>query len=415
MSIETVFLHDVLDHPDDDSPRLVYADWLEDNGQPERAELIRVQCELARVPEWASGRHLLKAREQELWREHNREWSAHLPRWARTGSREFRRGFVARVEVSAGRFFKEGEELFELTPLEEVCLSDIEGHRGQLAECPALARLSALDLSPTPLRGPEAVDLVASSQLDNLTTLKLRGAARRNALVLYPLDGPAASLPRLRALHVWSTVILPDEVRRLRCDEGQTSITKFELHSDTGLSAEVVQALVDLPQLINLRELCLATNLIRYDGLRALARSPHLANLTVLDLSFNWFGGQGPEPLTTSPLLTQLSTLRLRKCDVGTAGARAFADSPLLGRLRVLGLSFNGIDDEGARALAESYHLRAGNLAVLDLSENNIGNEGARAFAEAPYLDGLSLLDLRDNLITDTAALRDRFGDRVLV
>lgn len=35
--------------PQDDSPRLVYADWLDDNGQPERAEFIRVQCELARA------------------------------------------------------------------------------------------------------------------------------------------------------------------------------------------------------------------------------------------------------------------------------------------------------------------------------------------------------------------------------
>jgi uncharacterized protein (TIGR02996 family) len=34
--------------PDDDAPRLVYADWLEEHGQPERAEFIRVQCELAR-------------------------------------------------------------------------------------------------------------------------------------------------------------------------------------------------------------------------------------------------------------------------------------------------------------------------------------------------------------------------------
>ena len=34
--------------PDDDAPRLVYADWLDEHGQPERAEFIRVQCELAR-------------------------------------------------------------------------------------------------------------------------------------------------------------------------------------------------------------------------------------------------------------------------------------------------------------------------------------------------------------------------------
>src|SRR5215217_5840813 len=34
--------------PDDDAPRLVYADWLDEHGQPERAEFIRLQCERAR-------------------------------------------------------------------------------------------------------------------------------------------------------------------------------------------------------------------------------------------------------------------------------------------------------------------------------------------------------------------------------
>jgi uncharacterized protein (TIGR02996 family) len=36
---------------DDDAPRLISADWLEENGQPERAELIRVQIDLAGPPE----------------------------------------------------------------------------------------------------------------------------------------------------------------------------------------------------------------------------------------------------------------------------------------------------------------------------------------------------------------------------
>lgn len=39
----------ILNDPDDDLPRLVYADWLDEHSEPERAELIRVQCELARL------------------------------------------------------------------------------------------------------------------------------------------------------------------------------------------------------------------------------------------------------------------------------------------------------------------------------------------------------------------------------
>lgn len=45
-------LADVLERPDDDTPRLVLADYLEENGEAERAEFIRVQCELA-VKDWS--------------------------------------------------------------------------------------------------------------------------------------------------------------------------------------------------------------------------------------------------------------------------------------------------------------------------------------------------------------------------
>src|SRR4051812_916255 len=38
-------------NPDDDTPRLVYADWLQENGDPARAEFIRLQCEIARLPD----------------------------------------------------------------------------------------------------------------------------------------------------------------------------------------------------------------------------------------------------------------------------------------------------------------------------------------------------------------------------
>jgi uncharacterized protein (TIGR02996 family) len=43
-------LRAVLVAPEDDAPRLVYADWLDEHGEPERAEFIRVQIRLARWP-----------------------------------------------------------------------------------------------------------------------------------------------------------------------------------------------------------------------------------------------------------------------------------------------------------------------------------------------------------------------------
>ena len=40
----------VLDSPEDDAPRLIYADWLDEHGRPDRAEFIRVQCAMDRIP-----------------------------------------------------------------------------------------------------------------------------------------------------------------------------------------------------------------------------------------------------------------------------------------------------------------------------------------------------------------------------
>lgn len=46
---ERDFLLAIHENPDDDAPRLMFADWLSENGQDERAELVRVQCELDRL------------------------------------------------------------------------------------------------------------------------------------------------------------------------------------------------------------------------------------------------------------------------------------------------------------------------------------------------------------------------------
>jgi uncharacterized protein (TIGR02996 family) len=48
MSQEEHFLQAILAAPDDDTPRLVYADWLDERGDP-RGEFIRLQCELAKL------------------------------------------------------------------------------------------------------------------------------------------------------------------------------------------------------------------------------------------------------------------------------------------------------------------------------------------------------------------------------
>ena len=51
---EDALLRAVWDAPHDDAPRLVYADWLDEHGDPDRAQFVRLQCELARLDHLAT-------------------------------------------------------------------------------------------------------------------------------------------------------------------------------------------------------------------------------------------------------------------------------------------------------------------------------------------------------------------------
>ena len=77
MTEEEAFLTAVCERPDDDAPRLIFADWLEERGDP-RGEFIRVQCIQARMAEGDKRRHGLRAREQELLQIHRKEWETPL-------------------------------------------------------------------------------------------------------------------------------------------------------------------------------------------------------------------------------------------------------------------------------------------------------------------------------------------------
>ena len=72
------FLRAVCESPDEEGPRLVFADWLEENGDPERAEFIRVQCRLEHTPEDADERPDLEGRAAALLERHRDAWVGSL-------------------------------------------------------------------------------------------------------------------------------------------------------------------------------------------------------------------------------------------------------------------------------------------------------------------------------------------------
>src|SRR5262245_42389792 len=136
----------VCESPDDDAPRLVFADWLDDHGRTEWATFIRAQVGAARLPSYDPEHVRLRAAEWAV------RWSEDLKEEAVRGLPpgfhwEFRRGFPGLVHATVDDFLEHAPALFNAAPVEHLHLSrpspdDI----ARLADSPHLARLRALTL-----------------------------------------------------------------------------------------------------------------------------------------------------------------------------------------------------------------------------------------------------------------------------
>lgn len=127
MTPDEAFLEAILEAPDDDTPRLIYADWLEEHGDP-RGEFIRLQCWLASKAEDDPFRSELAARERKLLVEHEADWlgplHSLLKRWT------FRRGFLDDVTLAAGLYLDHADALHRVRTLRriEVDLTEFQPH-----------------------------------------------------------------------------------------------------------------------------------------------------------------------------------------------------------------------------------------------------------------------------------------------
>jgi uncharacterized protein (TIGR02996 family) len=280
MTHEEAFFQAILDSPDDDAPRLVYADWLEERGDP-RGEFIRVQCELARLLEHDPRRPGLEERERSLRRAHEAAWRKTLP--ALPGIRwfQFERGLMAWVRaVNVNAFLTHAPAVFAAAPVRRVSFDRLAGSRREfmhqvaldtlraeavraLVESPYLLRLTGLVLEKTSLGSPEVAVLAASPRVENLTALDL--------------------------------------------EKNQ-------------IDPEGAAALAESPHLAKLAELNLAYNALGTPGAEALAGATRLTGLRRLDLTYNRIGTAGAAALAASPHLGRLDALFVGGNRIGPAG-----------------------------------------------------------------------------------------------
>lgn len=134
-------LEDILEHPGDNTPRLVYADWLDDNGDPERAGFIRLQIRMAAGA--ASDDDTFA--ELGLLEAHGGRWAAPLAEvFGLVGrslygygggfgvSWEWRRGFVTKIALTLADFEAHAAAIFSAHPVEEVVLTDRKPYPAEL-------------------------------------------------------------------------------------------------------------------------------------------------------------------------------------------------------------------------------------------------------------------------------------------
>jgi uncharacterized protein (TIGR02996 family) len=220
-------LHGCAETLEDSTPHLILADWLEDHGQAERAELVRLQCKLAAwVPDWKE-RQALIARQDELIATHRDAWLgplqklcgrihferglAHLTTGPRTFQRKaFQKAFKAEkalvesIRIANLPALKQVGTVEALAWVPALSLNGLdltEGSLDPILTSPHLEGLDRLDLANNRLTAKEIERLAAAPLVRNLAHLDLRNNFLRNP----PLDLLLQAGSRLRHLDLAGT------------------------------------------------------------------------------------------------------------------------------------------------------------------------------------------------------------------
>jgi uncharacterized protein (TIGR02996 family) len=404
--------------PDEDTPRLAFADLLEEEDDPARAAFIRTQVALARAPEYDPA--WVKCRQSDTNAIDGWAVAHTLPKvgcgcvW---NPFEFRRGFPWLIGVqSLGALVESGDDLFDAAPIQALELDEwTRPDLPRLADWPHLARLRRLDFARVRFDPEHLAAFVKSPLAGNLRELSFQS----DAITAEGLEALAGSkmFKRLEALSLRlnpiSPLLLVDALGAVR---GPTNLRRVSL-AYSRIPHPDAQTLFSLPVLQDLEHLDLEDNPLGADGVTALAESRIVRGLRSLNLARTNPGVPGLQALMGAGGMAGLRSLNLAGNRFGPVAAKELAASPSVRGLRVLNLSANAIGNSGVAALAQSKALAG--LLELDVSDAGVSDAGAEALADSPHLDGLLRLNLRGTSSARPlgraarAALEARFGGRV--
>lgn len=267
MSTRAALLAAVLAAPDDDTPRLVFADWLDEHGDSARAAFIRLEVEAERYVPHTFERTAFEERAAALYNRHVDRWNAELPSWATWNESlvVYRRGFPAELHTTLRRLLRDGAGLFSLCPIERVRIR----HRAAA--------------------GTWTSDIQVGQQFGRGT--------------------------------VWPDM---SAVRTVQFGPGERGLFDTVRRGSTEWDSDTLQGLCVYPSLAGLRQLVLAGNILPDEFLppllRRLSDAVFVASLSVLDLSDNQITDAGAAFLHAAPWVDQLAELDLSGNRIGDAG-----------------------------------------------------------------------------------------------
>jgi uncharacterized protein (TIGR02996 family) len=421
VSDQFALLRAIADAYDDDTPRLVYADWLQEQGGKTniaRAEFIRMQIEWNRSPYNAPNQDELLKKAEALAKRHKAAWLAPFGKDV-IDDADFRRGFVEVVNMDADSLDPEHPLPWHLEPTATVWMFGMEGDI--IRALPALAGTYGLAFEPGSEEAPDtpgappkhpgdrlAAAVAAVPGLASLRELSLSGARMTDegarALAASPLR-------KLRNLDLWwnwmtaegwKTLVnspIADTLEELRLSSEYSEEREGAGHAYPGNKGAA--ALAASSRLARVRVLALENCRLGKVGLTALATSPHLTALEELAFSNNDWTDQTLQALVGVNPFPKLRQLHLGINQLGEGAMRLLAQSPVCAHLTGLRLGANRIDDAALAAFLAAPDLSR--LEYLDLMSNPLGDDGIKLLARCKKFTGLRMLCLAYIQLTDAA------------
>jgi uncharacterized protein (TIGR02996 family) len=417
------FLKRVLAYPEDDAPRLIFADWLEDQAtshlirsriassqamewSPERGRFIRIQIALARLREEAtrevelsglskrdSAFNDLVKEEQSLEKKYEAEWIAPFQGLGPPTGLEFHRGFVEKLNIDAKDLVRHEHALFAASPLRHICLMNVGDCLPGVFRCSCLNRLAALTINHSRIGIPLARAVAQAENLAGIRKLHLTVNNFDDEAIQHLVASPI--LANLEELDLSENEKMGETSARALASTPHLGALRTLDLGNNRLGPVGAEAVVGSERLTNLQKLVLANNGIGIARLQTLSWNNGFFRVPILDLSKNYLVAAGLQvvlnrnPGPTEPGSNRLRDLNLSGNPIGDDGTRVLAACRYLEHLRILRLAGCGIGDEGVRVLASSPFLN--NVVVLDLSSNPIGDTGCKYLLDRSHLRNLKL------------------------